>query len=263
MAIIRLLDSFTGPGSTVSDATPINVGIEFAVSAACQITAVWWWQAAGGTVSTATRTAGVYPASGTATLLGSGTAAPTGSGWQRVPLSAPVDLAVGSYRAVILMPAGQYSASSNWWLSGAGQPGSDGLVNGILSAPNSTTVVGAGGQQSFTESASLSRTEQAFGQSSYWIDVEIDTGSEPVPLDTPVVTVTTEVDPSTPGGTDGSITVTWPAVPNADHYEAGIADGHGQTSGFTVTSTSAVSPYTFTGLDAGDYTVAIRAMPAG
>jgi hypothetical protein len=81
------------------------------------------------------------------------------------------------------------------------------------------------------------------------------------PLDTPVVTVTNETDPTTPGGTDGSITVTWPAVSGAATYDAGIADGLNRTDGFSVVSTSATSPYVFTGLNAGDYTVAIRAIP--
>lgn len=83
-----------------------------------------------------------------------------------------------------------------------------------------------------------------------------------VPLPTPVVTVTNENNPSTPGGTDGEIIVTWPAVVGAvDHYAAAIADGHDVTSGFTIVDSSATSPHTFTGLDAGNYTVAIRAVP--
>jgi hypothetical protein len=81
------------------------------------------------------------------------------------------------------------------------------------------------------------------------------------PLDTPVVTVTEENPPTTPGGTDGSIKVTWPAISGADHYQAGRAAGHDITGGFTIVSSTATSPYTFTGLGAGNYTVAIRAVP--
>lgn len=81
------------------------------------------------------------------------------------------------------------------------------------------------------------------------------------PLATPVLTVTDESAPSAPGGTNGSVTVTWPAVTGADHYEAGIATGHGVTSGFTIDNLAATSPYTFSGLAAGNYTVAIRAIP--
>lgn len=81
------------------------------------------------------------------------------------------------------------------------------------------------------------------------------------PLATPVLTVTDENAPTAPGGTDGSIVVTWPAITGADHYEAGIADGHGVTSGFSIDDLTATSPHTFAGLAAGNYTVAIRAIP--
>lgn len=78
------------------------------------------------------------------------------------------------------------------------------------------------------------------------------------PLDTPTVTVTGAVNPSTVGGTDGSITISWPPVSGAHHYEATIADGT-ITTGFVATDLNAVSPKTFVGLDAGPYTVAVRA----
>lgn len=257
MATLRLLDTFSGPATTVGDATPINLGIEFRVDEPCQITAVLWWQAASGG-SSATRTVGVYPASGTATLLATGSAAPVGDGWQRVELSAPLDLAIGSYRASVLMPAGQYSNTPGWWLgtgSGGTGPGAEGITNGILHGPNSTTVVGAGGQQTFTESAVLSRTEQAYGNGSYWIDIEVETSGSTIP-----VVVLTSVTADT--GTDnGTATVTWDAVPGTDHYEAAIAPGLDQTTGFVVVDPTATSPYTFTALDGGDYTGAIRAYP--
>ena len=265
MATLRLLDAHTGPSAAVGDATPINVGIEFTVSTSCDATAVWWWQAETGT-SAATRQVGIYPASGTATLLASGSAAPTGTGWQRVQLDTPVTLAPGSYRAVVHHPAGQYSSSAGWWLgSGAGGtgPGMDGITNGILSAPNSTNITGAGGQQSFTEGASLARTEQMFGGASYWVDIEVDDGAgdpEPEQLATPVLTVTGTT-AATEAGDDGTITATWPAVDGADSYEAGIVEGADQTEGFVSTG-AATSPHTWTGLAPGTYTVAVRALPA-
>ena len=80
------------------------------------------------------------------------------------------------------------------------------------------------------------------------------------PLDTPVVTVTSTTVP-TVANNDGEIQVSWPAVTDAASYEAGIATGHDQTAGF-VTTSAVTSPHTFTGLAAGDYTVAIRAIPA-
>jgi hypothetical protein len=80
-------------------------------------------------------------------------------------------------------------------------------------------------------------------------------------LDTPVVTVSAQSNPTTEGGSDGSITVTWPAVDGADTYTAEIADGHNATDGFSVESLDANSPFVFTGLTSGEYTVAITAVP--
>lgn len=85
--------------------------------------------------------------------------------------------------------------------------------------------------------------------------------STTAPLDTPVVTVTNETDPTTQGGSDGTATVTWPAIVGAATYSAGIASGLNQTTGFSIVSSLATSPYTFTGLSAGNYTVAIKAVP--
>lgn len=87
----------------------------------------------------------------------------------------------------------------------------------------------------------------------YFADAPVDT----TPLATPVVTVTGKKDPAA-GASDGTVTVTWPAVSGAHHYEAGIASGD-VTSGFTTVSTSATSPFTFTGLSGGLKTVAIKA----
>lgn len=95
-------------------------------------------------------------------------------------------------------------------------------------------------------------TVRAGGIASGWI------GPIATALDTPVLTVTENNKPSAPGAADGSVKVTWPAVPGAHHYEAGIAVGD-VTTGYTVVSTTATSPYTFTGLTAGEKTVAIRA----
>jgi hypothetical protein len=82
-----------------------------------------------------------------------------------------------------------------------------------------------------------------------------------VQLDTPVVTLVSHVDASTTGGTDGSATVSWPAVAHAGSYTVEHAPGSDAVSGFTTDSTAATSPYTVTGLAAGAYTVAVTAKP--
>lgn len=85
-----------------------------------------------------------------------------------------------------------------------------------------------------------------------------DTPAVNTPLATPVVTLSSVSHPTTTGGTDGSATVTWAAVANAHHYEAGIASGD-VTVPTTVVSTAATSPFTFTGLNAGVKSLFIKA----
>lgn len=76
-------------------------------------------------------------------------------------------------------------------------------------------------------------------------------------LDTPVVALS-QVAPTTIGGSDGSVTATWPAISGANHYESCLVTGTA-TSGFTADDTNATSPKAYTGLSAGTYTVAVRA----
>lgn len=97
------------------------------------------------------------------------------------------------------------------------------------------------------------RTESDFGANDNYIGPLVEK------LATPVVTVLAANNPTTPGGTNGSIQVSWPAIPGADHYEAAVEDGT-VTSGFVADDLNAVSPKTFTGLDQGPYTVAVRAI---
>lgn len=74
-------------------------------------------------------------------------------------------------------------------------------------------------------------------------------------LPTPVVAVTGHTNPTTSGGTDGTITVTWSPVSGASHYVAGLDT----VAGVTVVAEPVTSPYTFTGLAGGTYTPAIQA----
>lgn len=184
MANYRLLGAFSGPTASAGDPTPVNVGIEFQVTEACDVVAVWWWQPTTGN-SGVERRVGIFPATGGETLLGSAYGTPTGVGWQRVELDAPLALAPGSYKASVLHTGGQYAASAFWWLGrGAGGtgPGADGLTNGPLSAPNSAAAIGEGGQQTYVEYGALARTNAGYEQSSYWVDVEITTDGPTPPV---------------------------------------------------------------------------------
>ena len=81
-------------------------------------------------------------------------------------------------------------------------------------------------------------------------------------LPTPVLTLVGTTQASSPVATDVTATVSWPAVPNAASYLAEIAPGLNATTGFVQVSATATSPFTFTGLAAGQYTFGITAYPA-
>lgn len=72
---------------------------------------------------------------------------------------------------------------------------------------------------------------------------------------TPAITTST----TQPTTTNGTITVTWPPVDGATHYETQLRTGT-HTTGFTPDDTDATSPKTYTDLPAGDYTIAVRAI---
>lgn len=68
-------------------------------------------------------------------------------------------------------------------------------------------------------------------------------------------------EPTTIGGTDGTQDVSWAAVPSAASYNAYHADGLTPAQGdFTLVASGVTSPYTFTGLDAGDHSFGIKAI---
>ncbi len=139
------------------------------------------------------------------------------------------------------------TVAAKMWLAGDAEPGSyqqstaDSTTGYQVSAP-----VGLKGQIG----ASAPNTILSF--TSYTVtDPTITT------LATPAVSLT-QVSPTTIGGTNGSVTATWPAVAGANHYETCLVSGT-VTSGFTADDTNATSPKTYTGLAAGTYTVAVRA----
>lgn len=77
------------------------------------------------------------------------------------------------------------------------------------------------------------------------------------PLETPALTLA-HTDVTSIGGSDGTITATWPAVDGADHYELAFMNGH-VTSGAVATDPAATSPESFSALPPGEYTIAVRA----
>lgn len=99
-----------------------------------------------------------------------------------------------------------------------------------------------------------------------WDDIQVNDGAgSEIPdliekLSTPVVTLGATTNPSTVGGSNGAQVVTWSAVPNAVSYDAYIASGQSPTQeSFTLVQTNVTSPYTFAGLEAGEWSFGIKA----
>lgn len=82
----------------------------------------------------------------------------------------------------------------------------------------------------------------------------------PVRLPTPMVTKVSQIDPSSAGQSDGSMTVSFTPVDGASSYTAHRANKlNPAQSDFTQVASGVTSPYTATGLPAGPVSIGIRA----
>lgn len=174
------------PGTTLTaDTSPYTMGVQFSVSQdGCTLTGIWFYSASGAT--TLPVTIALYAVSGASLVHSEGTSVSpigwsgaAGSGWVRAAFASPPPLTAGTnYKGCIFHtdPSNFYSHSANWWSSG---PGSGGVSNGPLSAPDNS---GAdGGQDTFDSSGALAYPGSSFNAANYWVDVEITTsGSTPV-----------------------------------------------------------------------------------
>lgn len=181
MTKYRLWPSTNGPASVAADTDNYTLGVEFYVTEAANATAVFLWRPASSPETTFT--VGIYRIDGptTGTLLGSvaGNVAPANANaWHRVALASPIALTpMQAYRAVVFSTTDNfYSATGGYWNSG---PGSAGLTNGILNAPNVTNSENAA-QGSFVGGNSLAFPTSGFNATNYWIDTEVEVEDEPV-----------------------------------------------------------------------------------
>lgn len=168
---------------------------------------------------------------------------PTGQ-WVRVEVYVTRSATVGTFRLVA------YSGDSTTPMSG--------LDSGVMTSQNT-------GPDTYTDLRYGSKTSSNTNTGVLYID-DFDynetatglIGPYQAALPTPVATITNITSPSTVGGSDGTIVITWPAVAGAAGYDVSRVTGAGGPT-FTPTATGVTSPYTFTGLSAGSYTVAVRA----
>jgi hypothetical protein len=162
------------PASVVADTNAYTMGVQFSVSAAATLSAVWFWSGPG--TAALPSAIALYAVSGQS-LVHSETAAwsgAAGSGWVRAAFTSPPALAAGTaYKAAVFYPASGapsdwYSSTAHYWDTGAG---SGGITSGPLSAPASS---GAdGGQDTFTQSGTIAYPDSSFGAANYWADPEV------------------------------------------------------------------------------------------
>lgn len=164
-----------GPANATADDDAYTMGMEFDVSSPCWLKSIHFWQASGGSPSSATRKALLYQvidaASGTL-LLGPSDFPATAPGWNEYDpgVGNYPELSVGEvYRACVFHPAGRYSAESNYYSSGAG---SSPVINGPLRIADADLATG-GDQNSFTASATPQFPTSAFNSTRYFISITV------------------------------------------------------------------------------------------
>lgn len=166
MTVYSIWPATNGPDTSGDDGSSINVGTEFSVSGQAWVTGLRFYR---GTTSVNPDSLRLYrvDSSSTGTLLGEITSpTPTGTGWQEFDLPSPVELTPAqAYKVVAHMPT-HYTATGGYW---SGGPGAGGLVNGILTAPDTSTAVG-GGQGTFKYGVAAF-PDGSFGGGNYWVDV--------------------------------------------------------------------------------------------
>ncbi len=216
----RLFPSTSGPGTATSNSGSLIVGASFQVTQGVEwFQGFWWWCCGSGQstspVKCALWNAGAAAGGGAFTgsvvsgsVVTSGTL--TAGQWNWIPLSAPVQLAIGTvYIAAIGTGSGNYPDTAAQF--GSGDPYSAGIQNGPLdafSAQNGTNASGytAVSNGMFTTAGtdpSTSMPNQASTTyDNYWVDVQVTS--------------------TAPGGFQGPFQL-WPNNDYADPYISGDA----------------------------------------
>lgn len=157
--------------AVTSDASAYTMGVQFSVSQAATLTAIWFYSPPG--VSNLPATIALFAVSGAALVTSQAAAwsGAAGSGWVRAPFTVPPALSPGTaYKACIFDSGGNnfYASISHYWDTGAGQ---NGISNGPLSAPNNAG--GDHGQDTFHQSAALTYPDTSFNATNYLVDPEV------------------------------------------------------------------------------------------
>lgn len=162
-------------GPVTADANAYTLGVQFTVSqAGATLTGILFYSPTGavnlpGTIALFAVTGATLVHSEAATWSGA-----VGSGWVKASFTAPPVLTPGTkYKACVLNAAGTgnwYAGIAHYWDTGAGAAG---ITNGPLSAPNNAG--GDGGQDTFTQSSTLTYPSSSFNAADYQVDPEVTT----------------------------------------------------------------------------------------
>lgn len=154
---VSLFSSGTAPSRvTVSDPTPVELGVKFQAATAGKITAIRFYK---GPQNVGTHLANLW--SSTGTRLASATfSGESASGWQQVNLPNPVSVVAGTTYVVSYHTNGYYSADANYFISSR--------TNGSLTVPASAA---SGGNGVYAYGQSSAFPTKSYYASNYWVDV--------------------------------------------------------------------------------------------
>jgi hypothetical protein len=165
----RLFDGIDGPGSSVTDNSPINLGVRIDVTDPCKAKGIRFWRS--DTAITGAITGRLWRISDQSAMPGADvTFTLSGTGWQSADFPSPVDLAPGERYAVIVHFPDRFSSTGSYWDSG---PGGGGIVSGPIRAYSTND--SAGGQGVYGYGPLTTYPGGNGSGTNYWVDITVTT----------------------------------------------------------------------------------------
>jgi hypothetical protein len=169
--------------SSLDTATNFTLGVEFSLSQACTLDAIWFYSPPG--VTQLPTECAVYDVTSQAIVTGTdnvspawtlpgGGAASAGAGWVYAPMPGAVSLPAGDYKAAVCngaaSPAVWNVQMAGYWSTGFG---ANGLTSGPITAPGNATAASPG-QSTYHAGAAIHWPDTSTGGGhNYWVDVEV------------------------------------------------------------------------------------------
>jgi len=176
----RVWPATDGPGQWENDPSTYSMGMQFRVTVACAVTAIYFWRAPrafNGTDTTAfnpfaTR-CGIFDSDSHLLISPAETidAPGTNVGWIKHTLATPILIDTAHiYKVCVFGAPTGYSATAFYWDVG---DGASGVTSGIIHADSAAEAT-AGDQDSFTTAAGdVTFPTSSFHAANYWIDIEV------------------------------------------------------------------------------------------